>query len=199
VEKNQNKKPGTLVQEKINSLCNGEVLRDASDVRRILAELRRGLGKEIGECGFSFVLENLDEEDIKNDGVNNDIDDVISVAYSILTLFAKHQQGNSKLMHKEKQSIGSAMKIYKSKFSDDAAKSFKRRFEILITSSDRDELLQHLRQLISLLKDFPLDYVALANDVYKFKYSESRDKIRLRWGKDFYSNSKTKGEKENEQ
>jgi CRISPR system Cascade subunit CasB len=185
------KKTGTIVQNKIKSLNQ----KDDATVRRILAELRRGLGKEIGECGFSFMLEEIEENEIGN----KDFDDVISVAYKVLTLFAKHQQGNSKLMHQAGQSIGKAMKKYRlSNFSsEDTAKSFKRRFEILITSADRDELLQHLRQLISLIGEIPLDYVALANDVYDFKIPEKRDDIRLKWGKDFYSNS-NKGEKEND-
>jgi CRISPR system Cascade subunit CasB len=189
----------SMVYEAVNKRI--ETLKNISKqsppaVRRILAELRRGLGKPIGEYGFSFVLEGLDESFLKNH------DDEIEVIYEILTLFGKHQQSNdfpSNSMHEPKQRIGKAMQIYADKNNSESfKKSFGRRFEMLITSSDRTELLYHLRQMIALLDGIPFDYAELANDVFFFKFTEQRDKIRLKWGKDFYINNSKNTNEDNQ-
>lgn len=63
-----------------------------------------------------------------------------------------------------------------------------RRFNQMATSSDMDELTHHLRGMISLLRshDIPLDYAALARDLFLYQTIEFQPKVRLKWGRDYY-------------
>jgi CRISPR type I-E-associated protein CasB/Cse2 len=154
-------------------------------VRRTLAELRRGLGKSDMVFGLDFLLRGLDEDLLSGH------DDELRVTYAILTLFAKHQQGfdiKTACVDKENVNIGKALR------SDN--ETAEKRFQVLITSADRAELLEHLKAAVSIMGGGGLDYAALAGDVYRFAYPEYRDRIRLNWGKSFYMYSKNNQEDE---
>lgn len=72
------------------------------------------------------------------------------------------------------------------------------RFGSVITASDMSELSHHLRGMIQLFKanNVHLDYVQLAGDLLDFQYQDSRRKVQLRWGEDFYHIAKSKGDNE---
>lgn len=50
------------------------------------------------------------------------------------------------------------------------------------------ELSHHMRGMVQLLrsKNIPLDYPALAEDLFWYQQPEHQAQVRLRWGQDFY-------------
>jgi CRISPR type I-E-associated protein CasB/Cse2 len=160
-----------LVRSKINSLKR----QNDQTVRRTLAELRRGLGSKEPVFGLDFLLRDLDEDFLTGH------DEELRVAYAVLTLFAKHQQGydiKTACVDVPGVNIGRAMR------SDNG--TAEKRFQVLLTSADRTELFEHLKAVVSILGGEGFDYAALARDVYHFGNADCRDNIRLYWGKQFY-------------
>ena len=85
--------------------------------------------------------------------------------------------------------------------SEDDRERVARRFNAFATAGDMQEAAYHLRGLIQLLRaeNIPLDYVRLAQELYRFQDPDEAPKVRLAWGQDFYriKKSETKEEKEN--
>jgi CRISPR system Cascade subunit CasB len=170
-EKNRAQITSDLVRKKIDSLKR----QNDQTIRRTLAELRRGLGSKEPVFGLDFLLDDLDEDFLTGH------DEELRVAYAVLTLFAKHQQGfdiKTSCVDVSGVNIGRAMR------SDN--ETAEKRFQVLITSADRAELLEHLKAVVSILGGEGFDYAALAKDVYNFGNADYRDSIRLKWGKQFY-------------
>lgn len=157
-------------------------------VRGILAKLRRGIGKYPGSIPelWSITLDGLPEN------LSRKSDEPTFgewAAHTALTLYALHQQGKDlkqNCMSKEGEFLGTSLRKLVIDESDE--KRVKRRFDAAATSDSLEEFSHHLRGLIQLLKaeDIPLDYPELATELYRFQFSESRDSVRLKWGRDFY-------------
>lgn len=62
------------------------------------------------------------------------------------------------------------------------------RFDRIITAQSITELANHLRGMVQLLKQasIPLDYAMLAGDIYGLQLDAECDRVRLRWGQDYY-------------
>jgi CRISPR system Cascade subunit CasB len=160
-----------LVRKKIDSLKR----QNEQTIRRTLAELRRGLGSKEPVFGLDFLLRDLEEDFLAGH------DEELRVAYAVLTLFAKHQQGfdiKTACVDEPGVNIGCAIR------NDN--ETAEKRFQVLITSADRAELLEHLKSVVSILGGEGFDYAELARDVYSFGNADYRDSIRLKWGKKFY-------------
>jgi CRISPR system Cascade subunit CasB len=67
----------------------------------------------------------------------------------------------------------------------------KRRFIAAAASATIQEFSHHLRGLIQLMRseDVTLDYPELARDLLSFQFPDGPDRMRLKWGRDFYYNS----------
>jgi len=70
----------------------------------------------------------------------------------------------------------------------------KRRFCVAVTAADLQGLSWHLRGIIQQLRgnNIPLDYSALATELYWYQYPNKIPDIRLRWGQDFYRSIEAK-------
>ena len=178
------KQVGNLVKKKINWLC--ETASESSS-KALMANLRRGIGKppgsvvELWEVTFSGLPESFF-------GLGKPSYEEWAIHMS-LTLFALHQQGKdleNKLMFQEGESLGKAARMLVE--DEDDEKRIKRRFDAIATAQSMEELANHLRGMIQLLKskDIPIDYRALAQDLFQFQLAGTRDAVRLRWGQDFY-------------
>jgi CRISPR type I-E-associated protein CasB/Cse2 len=168
-----------------------ERMREA-EARAVLANLRQGLGKHIGEADLSFVLSNLGD-------FADGRDDELKVIYAVMTIFAKHQQGTpigTKSMYDKNTPFCKSLQQNDNYSKDEAGKSFRKRFQVMLTSGTREELLRHIRSLVALQKGIGFDYPRLAADIYRFGFDENRDDIRLKWGKEFYITKKSE-EKDN--
>lgn len=178
-----------FVSHRVKELTNS---KNDPWVRATLAELRRGIGKPPGSVPqlWNVTLSGMPEELYSRDGTPTRGE---WAAYIALTMFALHQQGKDTLkqsMNAEGVSLGTAVKRLVR--SDEGEERVKRRFDSAITSDSPEELAHHLRGLVQLLRseDIPLDYGRLAADLYLFFTDSTRDKVKLRWGQDFYRYSK---------
>lgn len=170
----------------------------APSSKAMLAKLRHSVGKKPESCPevWDVLLDGLDERLLSSNG---DLSFAEEAIFTALTLYAAHQQGKSEQMDRGNDSFGGAIrKLVTSDGGNES--SVKRRFDAIITAKDAIELSYHARGLVQLLKakDVPLDYGKFAADLYGFHFSDAKDKIRLRWGEDFYRKKKTDAvEKEN--
>lgn len=179
------KKVKDFVKYQISRLSGS---KNEAAARATLAKLRLGIGNEPGSMPalWDVTLNGLADSLTSKDGAPTRGEWAVHTA---LTLYALHQQGadmHQHAMSKEKNALGiSLRKLIK---NEEDEKRVKRRFDAAATSDSLEEFSHHLRGLIQLLKtqDIPLDYPALAEDLYWFQFPEIRDSVRLRWGRDFY-------------
>ena len=153
-----------------------------------LAELRHGLGRAPGELPelWGAFLQDLPEELY---GTSAGASREEWAIYLALTLFALHQQGknpNTSPMHQQGQVLGKAMGQLIQTPDDESR--VRRRFNVLATSADIQEMSTHLRSVIQLLRgeSIPLDYGMLAKDIFLYQFPEYAPNVRLAWGRDFY-------------
>lgn len=178
-----------LTQQKVERL-----LGEGPWSRAMLAKLRRGIGKQPGELPELFEILFMDmPEELYSKG------DEPSYAewaiYTSLTLFALHQQGKDRPMSIggkiEGKNIGNSLGAAVGtlvKQDKDREPAIKRRFDAVLTANEFTEFAYHARGLIQLLRggDITLDYPRLAEDLYRYQFDENRNRIRLRWGEDYY-------------
>ena len=170
--------------------------------KAILANLRQGVGHVPGEIPqlWGAYLQEMPEELYSQSGKPSRAEWAV---YTALTLFALHQQGHDPSkdpMNKTGCPFGCA--VAKLVHSEDEKERVLRRFNAAATASDIAETAYHLRTLIQMLRGegIPLDYPALAKDLYFYQNVELSPSIRLKWGQDFYrelnAKNKTNNEKE---
>jgi CRISPR system Cascade subunit CasB len=183
------------------------LLRDKSPwSRAMLARLRRGVGKTPGGVPeiWEITLGGLPERLQSHCGAPTFAEQAVHTA---LTLYAVHQQGQDQPMsvsddgerrgHSLGAAAGQLVRPDESNLS-----SIKRRFDAIATAADFAELAYHARGLVQLLKaeGIPLDYPRFAKDLTEYQCPEGADRVRLRWGQDFYralyrgAEQKNKGE-----
>lgn len=179
------KMTGAFVRRKIAWLAGSE---SESVSRATLAKLRRGIGKKPGSSPelWEATFQDMPPELM---GTGEEPSSAEWAVHTALTLYALHQQGKDlqlQCMNKDGESLGKALRKLVS--DDEEEKRIKRRFDAASTSNSMEEFAHHLRGLIQLLKakSIPLDYPALAEDLYWFQFPSARDSVRLRWGRDFY-------------
>jgi CRISPR system Cascade subunit CasB len=149
-----------------------------------LARLRRGVGKQPGEL-LDILEFTLDHEFFagRADGAASFNEYAAHIA---LTLFALHQQSKSQPMHRPGVGLGTALR----RLGDgpDIPDPIKRRFRVLGTADSVAELTHHLRGAVQLLRagDVGLDYGLLADQLVTWQLSGGPNRVRLRWGRDFY-------------
>ena len=154
-----------------------------------LADLRRGVGHTPGDIPqlWGEFLSDLPETMYGRGGKPSREEWAI---YTALTLFALHQQGHDPIkepMHREGESLGGAV----GRLATGEA-----------TADSVAGLSHYLRGLVQLLRaqDIPLDYAALARDVYLYQNPDTAGQVRLRWGQDFYAcYNKNKAEEDENQ
>ena len=194
---------GDYVSRRLN-----EYGRNAKEgyVRAHLAQLRRGIGRIPGDAPeiWGILFADMPEEMMSRNGKPTKEEWAV---YTALTLYALHQQGNDiqeKNMHQQNFRLGLSVAMLvkdEEKDRDRNRDRIAQRFNAFATASDMQEAAYHLRGLIQLLRaaNIPLDYVRLAQELYRFQDPDEAPKVRLAWGQDFYrvKKSKTKEEKEN--
>ena len=191
-----------LTQQKVEHL-----LTEGAWSRAMLAKLRRGIGKQPGELPelFEILFSDMPEELY---GQGDEPSYAEWAIYISLTLFALHQQGKDKdrpmsaggkIEGKNTgNSLGAAVGCLV-KQDKEREPAIKRRFDAVLTSNEFTEFAHHARSLIQLLRggDITLDYPRFAVDLYWYQFDEIRNRIRLRWGEDYYRITQLNAEKEN--
>lgn len=174
-----------FVWGRIERLTN---LGDSPEGKAALAKLRRGVGKAPGAIPglWRLTLEGLPSECYSKDGKPTRGE---WAAYTALTLYALHQQSSSpKEQPMSVSGMGLGTAVRRLVHSEEDEPRVKRRFDAVVTAGDVFELTHHLRGLVQILKSdgIPLDYPALARDIYWFLNQSTRDRIRLKWGREYY-------------
>ncbi|NLM17637.1 MAG: type I-E CRISPR-associated protein Cse2/CasB [Candidatus Riflebacteria bacterium] len=180
--------------------------------KAVLARLRNSIGRDISQTSdvWPEVFANMPERFLSQDGNPTDEEKAI---FAALQLYALHQQGRNEPVHEcfksektnelsDKKSSeeqderqlksGSGFNIGNSLSSlskGEASESIDKRFNAMITSATFEEMLVHLRHLISILKSKDktqtVDYARLADDFFWF-LKNSKEQVRLRWGEGYY-------------
>lgn len=148
-----------------------------SDNRAALAKLRRGLGKKPGEAmevysvigNFLAQAKNRAEED---------------VLYTLATLYGLYPSESSK----EESNFGESVSKLAEKQVD--RDSVEKRFVALL-NSHIDDLPNHLRHMISLLKskDIRINWLQLLNDIIYWDLDDRR--VQRSWAKRFWTESQS--------
>lgn len=166
-----------------------------------LAKIRNSVGKPINEAVevWPILFENLPEEFLSNNATASNEELAIVTA---IQLYSLHKQGGVFRINTESdgksKNLGYSLRVLR---TDDNTTSIDRRFNSMITSTTFDELYNHLKTMIKILKSkFPnvyVDYAKLAEDLFWYLNGHEQD-VRLRWAKEYYMQNK-RGEKNNEQ
>lgn len=156
----------------------------------LLAQLRRGLQQEAGSVAeiWEATIGSLDQSLLGRG-------DAPSVwersAHAVMTLYAVHQQSQSKPMHRAGQSLGTAVRDLRrleGRVVGDVDPVL-RRFQALVTATSMSEITYHVRGLVTLMRGagVPVDYGALARDLRQLQSPSSANGVRLRWGRALYA------------
>ena len=153
-----------------------------------LAKLRRGVGKTLEESPetWSMVLSGM-PEGLLSKSADCRATEGEKAAYTALTLFALHQQGESRPVNSPGASFGNAIR---SLVTPENEEGIKRRFDAVVTSTTIEELSYHARGLVQLMRAsdrlIAMDYPRFAKDLYNFQFPDGRRNVILSWGQDYY-------------
>lgn len=176
--------------------------RENPSTKAILANLRNSSNRPIGDNieSLAFIFSMVPEEEL---GISYKLNSFEVTLLTVLQLYALYQQGKDEqvIFNEEGQSKSFGMSLKSIKTSEkDESNSTDLRFNALISASDFNELKNHLRQLIKILRsktDDKVDFPTLAKDLYEYKKYNSKDSIRIKWARDYYrinKNENNKGE-----
>lgn len=179
---------GSALDWRIERL-QSEYLRGSPGARADLARLRRGLGKPAGSVPeiWAITIGAVPE------ALSWDRDEpsrAEKAAHAALTLFALHQQSMPVPAHTPGVSFGRAVGLLR-KDSTRSEEAVTRRFMAVATAESIDEILVHVRGLITQLRAQKrgIDYARLADDVTALLTPGRATSVRLTWGRDFYRTS----------
>lgn len=164
-------------------------MRDPSEQRAILANLRRGVGKAPGEIPalWGVVFDEFPSDWMAyKDAASREEWGV----YIAMTLFGLHQQGMSpseKPMHCKGMTLGKALSRLAGD-DKDARNRICQRFTQMATTADIKGMSYYLRNIVQMLRaqGIPLDYALLAKDIYQYQSKNKVNEVRLHWAQDFY-------------
>jgi CRISPR system Cascade subunit CasB len=173
---------------------------NTSSGKATLASLRHSIGRPINESKevWPILFESLPEEFLGQDG-DDSLEEVAIL--TAIQLYSLQQQGTSQNVFTKEadrnQNIGYSLKNLR---KGDDTTAVDRRFNIMITSSTFEELIYHLRHLLTLLKtkssETKINYARLAEDLYWF-LKDYQESVRLNWARQYYKQD-NKGEQQNE-
>ena len=173
---------------------------ESSNTKARLANLRRGVGKAPGELPelWGEFLQSMPEALLSKTDKPSYAEWAV---YTALTLFALHQQGHGESMNEEGDENRVGRAVSKLAHSEDDRERVRFKLSLAANSDDIEELAYRLRALVKLMsgEDIKLDYADLARDLYLFQLSEDNaNKVRLKWGRDFYFVTEANDRKEDQ-
>lgn len=180
-----------VTQKILNNLKAQEELASR---KTILAALRHSIGKPLGEAPAvcRILLENMPETFLSKNGIETREEQAI---YAALQLYAIQKQGRRGQEDDDTvKNIGEALRKLREEIGQEA---MDRRFASMLLATSFDDLLYRLRQLVKLAKAkkaLPVDFAALAEDLYWYQIG-AREKICLRWAEAYYRIEKKKEDK----
>lgn len=171
---------GQLVNSRVAALV---ATRGTSGTTAVLARLRRAVGKP---PGWDPELWELTLADVPG-RIGSDAPTAQERAvHTAITLYAVHQQSRPETMHVRGYGLGRSVRLLAS--AAQAESAVRRRFDAAATATSVDEVVHHLRGLVTQLRSHrvPLDYGQLADDLLQLQDPRKVDAVRLRWGRQYY-------------
>lgn len=190
-----------VYRETVRILRKLDNTRENPSTKAIFANIRSSINKDssVNMDALAFVFQNIPEEFL---GYNKNLNDYEKAILTAVQMYALHQQAKIesvlKLDYEEgekRQNLGDALSSLRS----DDSKAIDRRFNAMITSSNFEELIHHLRQMIKLLKaksDAKVDYASLADDLYWFLKNQ-REGLKIKWSRSYYKLDKKERDDKN--
>jgi CRISPR system Cascade subunit CasB len=159
---------------------NGRWRRGEGPPGADLAGLRAGLGREAGEVPSMWPY----YQEMNAQGW---LTSQLRAEHVALTLFAVHQQGSDRPVHRSRTGLGEACRALRDseRYSEEGVN---RRFAAAATAADLAELTGHLRGLITQLRTIGqgLDYTRLMWDLRDWQDPERIATVRRRWGGQYF-------------
>ncbi|WP_299561639.1 type I-E CRISPR-associated protein Cse2/CasB [uncultured Mycolicibacterium sp.] len=176
---------GSAVDARLQRL-QAEYLSGTPHARAALAKLRRAVGKPAGSVPevWAYTVALVPAE------LSWDRDEpshAEQAAHAAMTLYALHQQAMPVPAHVPGVSFGTAVsRLAASEGS--SADAVTRRFMAVATAVSIDEILVHVRGLVTQLRGRQLgfDYAKFADDLHLLLNPQYTALVRLSWGRDFY-------------
>lgn len=198
----QNPSKRQLVYSTTNKIIFSlEESKELSKTKATLSNLRNSVGRPSTENleGIKLLYQFIPEEFYtKYSKLTYEENAILTT----LQLYAIHQQSEvDSVNNTEKKdgwdNVGESIAEIR---TEDNFLSLDRRFNAMITSQSFEELSNHLRQLIKILKGskdiVKINYPKLSKDLYDFARGYD-ERVRLNWSRAYYSKNISKGE-ENE-
>lgn len=198
----QNPSKRKLVYSTTNNIIMSlENNKELSKTKAPLSNLRNSVGRPSVENleGIKLLYEFIPEEFYTKYSKLSFEENAI---LTTLQLYAIHQQSEDESVNDTEKkdgwdNVGESISEMR---NEDNFLSLDRRFNAMITSQSFEELSNHLRQLIKILKGtkelIKINYPKLAQDLYDFARGYD-ERVRLNWSRAYYSKNISKGE-ENE-
>lgn len=198
----QNPSKRQLVYSTTNKIIFSlEESKELSKTKATLSNLRNSVGRPSAENleGIKLLYQFIPEEFYTKFSKLTYEENAI---LTTLQLYAIHQQSEVySVNNTEKKdgwdNVGESIAEIR---TEDNFLSLDRRFNAMITSQSFEELSNHLRQLIKILKGskdiVKINYPKLSKDLYDFARGYD-ERVRLNWSRAYYSKNISKGE-ENE-
>jgi CRISPR system Cascade subunit CasB len=179
---------GSALGRRIERL-QAEYLRGSPGARADLARLRRGLGKPAGSVPEIWAL-TIGAVPSALTWDRDEPSRAEQATHAALTLFALHQQSMPVPAHVPGASFGHTVGQlrHSGRWSEEA---ITRRFMAVATAESIDEVLVHVRGLVTQLRveRRGVDYARFADDIVALLTPGKGKSIRLAWGRDFYRTS----------
>ena len=165
------------------------IRQEDSTGKDVLSRMRNSIGRDYIDMAdiMPFVFDKLPESFLGNSKRMTDEEICI---LTCLQLYAIHQQGDDSNVcerGEDYSNIGTSLKVLR---AGDDTTAVDRRFNAMITSTEFDELIVHLRHLIRLLKSkkkgTKVDYAGLSEDLYWIRKNKNKDNIILNWAREYY-------------
>ncbi|WP_018681745.1 type I-E CRISPR-associated protein Cse2/CasB [Actinokineospora enzanensis] len=177
-------RPEEVVVARIRALQHG-YRNNRSESVAALARLRRAVGKPPGSVLDVLQYTLADEFIGRRDQEPSYFE---TAAHHAMALYALHQQSQKQAMHRQNIGLGRAIRSLHPGDRIRPTDPIPRRFAMLGTSDELDEMLYHLRGVIQLLRAAgeALDYELLTRDLITWQFRGGPERVRLKWGRDFH-------------
>ncbi|MEO9240307.1 MAG: type I-E CRISPR-associated protein Cse2/CasB [Jatrophihabitantaceae bacterium] len=189
-----------LIDKRIQEIQRGVLQRSGQSLAS-LAQLRRAAGKPAGSVPevWGDTIDGLSSSDgYRGDGPTR----AETAAHLAMTLYAVHQQSQNVGVHRRGRDFGLGAAVARlrereasrrgSSVAEQASSPVTRRFMMLGTAQDLEEVAYHARGLINQLRGgagteaIRLDYALLAHQFVLLQDPAGANQVRLAWGRDFY-------------
>ena len=181
--------PRTVAGKAVADFLKRLTLRDAGDLRRELAVLRRAAARPVGEDldGWQVIQETLGSIGYHAPGDDVQATPTERVVGVTLELYAMHARTTE---HPYDPTLSFGAALGKLRTSDERhAAGITRRFRAIVQSASPDRIIYLARQLVSLLGNIGFDYPAFADDVLYAQQEAGRRRVAIRWSRDYYQST----------